>query len=185
MCPEIVSGAAMAACEPAGQRADGQPCGADVQCTSAYCRRSLGHCGVCTARLPKGAKCTPGIDDQCQRGLVCPASGVCVAPGGMNDACNPQTRPCLPHLRCASGICLAPLAAGASCSGDDCNQLLGLWCNKPGGAMRGTCQAAKVGNKLAGPVGRLVKWRYVVPYTVLNLPRALAYRRGWMGRNRA
>jgi len=34
-------------------------------------------------------------------------------------------------------------------------------------------------------VGRLVKWRYVVPYTVLNLPRALAYRRGWMGRNRA
>jgi hypothetical protein len=140
-CGDVVSGAAVAACFPAGSRADSQPCGINTQCASGYCQLKGARCGMCRPRAAASASCDPQEDGQCQRGLVC--TGTCVKPGAVGAACT-DARPCQALLRCGAGVCVVPSPAGAPCAGDECNDLIGLACIKPAGASRGTCQAMKL-----------------------------------------
>jgi hypothetical protein len=139
-CADIAVTSPIAACFPPGSRIDGRPCAVGSQCASGYCRIGAAPCGQCSPRLAAGARCDRAESGQCQRGLTCAEAGSCVLPGGVGAACNPQSRPCQPHLACAGGLCLLPAAASAPCTGEECGPLSGFWCDKPLGALRGSCR---------------------------------------------
>lgn len=113
---------APSACNPkAGNLPDGAACGADSQCASTYCERSVGQCGTCVRRMPLGKACDTSLD--CDFGLVClaQASGgrTCVATTivGAGQSCG-MGKDCQPGLICSNSAtpkCMTPLMVGATC----------------------------------------------------------------------
>jgi hypothetical protein len=140
-CSDVINFAVLDACFPAGTRANGSTCGANGQCASNYCQKGTKSCGVCMPRVAASGKCDGSESGQCDRGLVCSMAGSCVAPATAGSVCNPQTRPCQAQLTCTGGVCVMPATmVGASCTDTDCSVLQGLYCAKPPGQLRGTCQ---------------------------------------------
>lgn len=86
-CKELVSGQLPAECELPGGLPNGSVCGDDNQCQSTQCLFDSGKkCGVCKALQPVGGSCTAQSD--CERGLGCSSSKVCVAYKKAGEACD-------------------------------------------------------------------------------------------------
>jgi len=124
-------------CEaPAGNLADGAPCGVGAQCRGGGCfppDNSL--CGVCTTLAPVGASCSAS-NVSCQDNLQCLA-GTCVAYLREGDACRFVGTPlCAFGLAClgaasGQGKCGKRLGLGALCDpmAFECNDAQGLTCD--------------------------------------------------------
>ncbi len=122
-----------ASCMTEGKRADGQSCTTTYQCASAsHCLRPKGAtCGSCTPLPTVGNACT----DVCSPGSICLAS-TCVAPQGYNQACDVNSKPCVPRVNaCIEGVCSPMVALGQPCSGPadvigsgNCDSAKGLYC---------------------------------------------------------
>lgn len=104
---------------PPGPRPDGSPCGEDGQCASAYCRAGVSdRCGQCAPRSSESGPC--GKDEDCQPGLQCNTSGVCVAYGLAGSPCAAD-RPCAAWLSCtgsspSDATCVPAAGPGQECS---------------------------------------------------------------------
>ncbi len=114
------------ACTVPGSLANGKACGSADQCQSGYCSSSTGICGTCGDRAAAGKACTSS--DGCQSGLVCNSKSVCAQPVAAGGQCS-DVRDCDAGLVCASGTCSQPVAVGKACTGSDCDQLAGAFCN--------------------------------------------------------
>jgi hypothetical protein len=164
-CDQLFGGADIAACDVAGTRDDGQPCGYDSQCKSGSCKGTSGLCGVCTPRSAAGGSCNG--DGDCETGLNC-ANQICVAPVADGGSCTSSGQ-CKGISSCHNGICAAPLGAGQDCNAtSDCDLLHGLVCGpgtkkcaaatlaQPGetcGQVNGTLIACAGGGQCAGSAG--------------------------------
>jgi hypothetical protein len=112
---------------PAGQLANGSPCGASSQCQSAYCNIPANvTCGACGAPPSTGGSCQQ--DSNCPSGNICSNDSICVAPGKAGDACT-ASRPCNLTLACKSGTCAQPDEAGAACTSGTCDAVAGTICS--------------------------------------------------------
>lgn len=134
---------------PAGQAANGAPCGDSGQCASSYCNLGTnGKCGTCAAAVAQaGGACYR--DDDCAFGTRCvgqnangasPTAGKCTALGAAGAACS-ATAPCHASLNCIAGTCTTPLSTGAACDQrpdvfGNCSELRGEYCSAKTG---GTC----------------------------------------------
>ena len=97
-----------------GQRALGDACANNAQCTSAYCRRDRGEvCGTCADPAPVGAACERWTDCASQ---LC-VEKTCRASAKQGEACG--TLPCEGHLVCDGQTCRAPTIVG---EGDACDE---------------------------------------------------------------
>ena len=115
----------------------GGTCMSSAECVSgSYCTQNSapGYCvsGTCQPFALPGQACNPG---RCAPGLGC-SSGVCatVQYVGLGQACDNVATICKQGYRCDAGLCVAPLAAGDSCSAGVCDY--GLGC-----APNNTCQS--------------------------------------------
>lgn len=166
--PAIVSGCAAAyrsatcdtafsqpdACKtPAGQLADGAPCGEGSQCKGRACNKSGdAACGACTTSAAAGADCTT---NQCDEGLRCAENNKCVAAAKAGAACG-DNQPCEAPLTCSKGTCGTGAGAGASCAaGEACDALKGLFCDPTSK----TCKEIKLAN--AGETCGLIDGTFV------------------------
>jgi hypothetical protein len=117
---------------PAGNLADGAPCGVGAQCRGRGCfppDNSL--CGVCTTLSPIGAPCNAS----CQDNVQC-LNGVCVAYLREGDVCRFGGAFCAFGLACigagsGQGRCGKRLGLGAPCdpTAFECNDAQGLSCD--------------------------------------------------------
>jgi hypothetical protein len=114
---------------PAGQLADGAPCGDGAQCTGRRCNKpTWATCGACSTKVAAGGDCKATSD--CDDSLTCAKNGKCVVPAKAGAACG-DTQPCEAPLGCSKGTCAAPLGAGASCAGGEaCDAAQGLYCSQ-------------------------------------------------------
>ena len=136
-CEEVFS-TTPTACQIKGSLKDGTPCAADLQCESGQCDTSgSGDCGVCKSRNPKGSSCESSID--CDYGLDCSTSGVCVEQPKAGDSC--ETVSCQGPLVCTGAdgakTCANSPAAGEACDPNSitapkCSPYLGLICSSSG-----------------------------------------------------
>lgn len=112
---------------PAGQLADGAPCGDGAQCAGRRCNTTAGsQCGACTTKAGAGANCDSSSD--CDESLRCAQNGKCVAPSKAGAPCG-ETQPCVAPLVCSKGTCATGAGAGASCAnGETCDAVKGLFC---------------------------------------------------------
>ncbi|MGZ6092352.1 MAG: hypothetical protein ACXWUG_10055 [Polyangiales bacterium] len=130
-CNDLLDNKLPEACLPkAGGLADGQACGDDNQCKSAFCGFNDGSkiCGVCTAAPGAGAACADG--SKCGPGLKCSTSKKCAAAVAAGGACDAD-KPCGVGSTCVSGTCAKWLGEGASCTSGttaDCDTFQSLFC---------------------------------------------------------
>jgi hypothetical protein len=111
-------------------------------CLDGNCRaNSFCQAGTCIARPELNQACVRqgagALSDPCASTLVCtrisaaPEEWRCESGRAAGMTCEDAVTPCAAGLRCVAGTCTAPLAEGASCTGDVC--VLGLVCRA------GTC----------------------------------------------
>jgi len=129
-CDQIAAGAQPAQCDIRGTLTNGTACGDNAQCSSGYCKISLGFCGVCAARVGAGSAC--GTSADCTTGLVC-GGQTCKSAGSAGDPCD-TSNPCGGGLYCSAataGSCVALVttAGGACPTGSGCSFFDGLTCN--------------------------------------------------------
>lgn len=117
----------------------GGECALDEECKgAAFCKREGESCpGTCSALLEAGDACTE--DDDCADGLTCPkATGRCVAPGHLGEACGRVTdAPCSAGLVCIgadnaaaqSGECSEPEELYAAQLGEACDLENAVFCD--------------------------------------------------------
>ena len=130
LCGNVLDGTMPAACwpQPPGQRATGAACGESGQCAASGCRKATGsYCGTCLAPAALGASCA---STDCEPGLVCNSSQLCVSYGAVGASCSAQ-RPCTVTAVCKSGTCAVPDKLGDSCIANpsSCDALAGLACD--------------------------------------------------------
>jgi hypothetical protein len=120
-------------CEaPAGNVADGAPCGVGAQCRGGGCFLPDNMlCSVCTTLAPVGAPCGAS----CQNNLQC-LNGVCVAHLREGDPCRFGGPLCAFGLACigagsGQGKCAKRLGLGVPCDpvAFECNDSQGLSCD--------------------------------------------------------
>jgi hypothetical protein len=117
---------------PAGNLADGAPCGVGAQCRGAGCfPPDNALCGVCTTLPPLGGPCIA----TCQNNLQC-INQTCVAYLREGDACRFGGPLCAFGLACigagsGQGKCGKRLGVGAPCDpmAFECNGPQGISCN--------------------------------------------------------
>jgi hypothetical protein len=128
-CTAFLDGVLPSTCALApGAYADGQACGSPEQCSGGDCFRAAGSfCGTCATLAAAGASCAAA---DCQAGLFCSKSQLCVAPAAEGAACSTD-QPCDATHICESGTCAAPLEDGATCStsNDECASYKGYYCH--------------------------------------------------------
>jgi len=141
-CVDLFAGALPQACQPvAGQLVNGNTCGDDSQCASAFCANGTpDQCGTCGPATREGDPC---INEDCPFGLACIAE-VCIKRAKENEACDAAKKPCVSGLYCSAAKADAGGDAGLTCSpglklGDTCDPALattgpcdgttGLFCN--------------------------------------------------------
>jgi hypothetical protein len=116
-------------CNFNGTLADGTVCGDNTQCTSGFCQRAGGLCGVCAPKGGPGGACASGSTDECLAGLVCSQNKTCVAPAGAGEACDDASLPCATNLFCTvAKTCARTVAAGQECPGTYLNIADGTLC---------------------------------------------------------
>lgn len=152
-CDALLGNSEPAACNVAGSRNDGEPCGFDLQCKSTNCKTAGSECGTCGPRAAAGGSCD--VDNDCQTGLLC-VNDVCAQPVAAGGACADPDQ-CQGSLICKGGTCAKGGAAGAACDPQeqDCDFLQGLYC-EPQSKVCAQAASAKVGE----PCG-LVGGKYV------------------------
>jgi len=158
-CADVLSHKTPSSCQPKGGTVgNGMACGDDWQCASGHCAiPDNATCGVCANLAPAGGSCPSNTDDECEFGLVCADSMLCVTPGAAGTSCD-ANHPCAEPLVCigatmaAQGTCAMGGASGAACTSDQaCSIVQGLWCTR--GTNR-TC-ASIVGASPGMPCGLL------------------------------
>jgi hypothetical protein len=165
---------------PAGTLANGAPCGASAQCTSAYCAvTATTVCGTCQPLPTAGAACQ--IEADCGRDLACATPTVAAGDAGIpapkcaawvaaNGACLTGYQPCQNGLSCVGdneatmtqGSCKPTGATvGAACDASrktmaGCDNAVGLVCIPTAkGSAVGTCQKITIASSSApcGDIG--------------------------------
>jgi hypothetical protein len=114
-CAALLDNEVVPACLPkSGGLADGQACGTDSQCKSAFCALDgdVAVCGKCAPKPVEGGACLEG---KCPAGLRCSRKSTCakvVADGGACD----DGKPCATGSACYKGVCTKGQATeGAAC----------------------------------------------------------------------
>jgi hypothetical protein len=130
-CADLVSGKQPDACNIHGTLMTGAPCGSSVQCAGAnsFCNIPGNQvCGTCDTLAALGGPCAQITD--CQLGLACSSTGMCVTPGTMGAACSAM-QPCATSLSCVNAKCAAPGGMGDTCdpNAQNCDYTKGLFCN--------------------------------------------------------
>jgi hypothetical protein len=126
---------------PAGQRAVGEPCSFNAQCTTAFCGVApTALCGTCQAPPSAGTSCA---ETSCGPSMSCVVATMqCQMPVAQNGPCD-RTLPCAAGLSCVGastspptmGTCMmAVQLQGGTCDparqfGPDCDPLQGLSCD--------------------------------------------------------
>jgi hypothetical protein len=137
-CSDVLAHKTPASCHPQGGTVgNGMACGDDWQCASGHCAiPDNATCGVCADLAGGGGSCPNHTDDECEFGLVCADSLLCVAPGGAGVSCD-TGHPCINPLVCvgatmtAPGVCGMGGMPGAACTSDQgCSVVQGLWCTR-------------------------------------------------------
>jgi len=130
-CTDTTAAKVPPACDLAGKRAVGEPCGADSQCASKACGSVdiFTHCGTCVAQAGLGEACGT---IRCTFGLWC-SSGKCAPVGSLGAACSGSSS-CVSSLTCFGGKCVAHAKAGEPCddsrkTAPDCDFSLGQICD--------------------------------------------------------
>lgn len=152
-CDSLFANDTPAACRIAGARADGEKCGADLQCQSQHCSTAPGSdCGTCRKLATAGEPCN-GTSEDCEGALLC-VNDVCATPVAAGGQCTSGDQ-CVGTLICKGGTCAKALGAGEACGQGDCDLFAGLFCDPASK----TCKAVKfVGN---GEACGLVEGAYV------------------------
>jgi hypothetical protein len=152
-CSDMLNNVEPSSCKIKGSRADGEPCGSDEQCQSAFCKTNGSNCGACGEPAAAGDPCTKNAD--CASGLVC-ATGVCKTPVDAGGQCTDKSD-CASGLTCKSGTCALPGGAGAPCSvtAQDCDTTAGLFCST-------NAVCTSVGTASAGQACGVINGTYVV-----------------------
>jgi hypothetical protein len=130
-CADLIAGIAPSGCNIHGTLPVGAACGSSVQCMgdNSYCNIPANQmCGVCATLAGAGQACMQATD--CQLGLACASSGMCVTPGDMGAHCDTQ-HPCRVSFTCVNGTCAPPVEAMGTCdpNAQNCDYAAGLFCN--------------------------------------------------------
>jgi hypothetical protein len=141
-CDALLSVAPIPACTHRGTKGAADPCNANDECSTGFCKQSGWACGQCADLPAAGSTCT--MDTDCAPGNWCMPSKKCEPPANLGESCSDQLY-CAPELICYNGTCTkAPNKVNATCdsaSGLRCDWWLGLYCSS-GSCVQGTPVAA-------------------------------------------
>ena len=133
-----------AECQVTGTLAAGSACGDGAQCQTGYCTMDyFTVCGVCADPVKAGGQCSKS--DQCEIGLDCYSPGTCEASATQGESCTQVG--CVSGTSCVNSVCVAKLAAGATCDASNSNCDLWLTCDpstlkcveRPSAALNASC----------------------------------------------
>jgi hypothetical protein len=112
------------ACVTPGERAQGEPCVFNSQCSSLTCKYASAECGKCALEVGMGESCAAD-DVECASGYQCGGPNqTCmplttpVAPPGPNEPCSPSSPPCVDDYWCppwTDAVCTPLPTVGQAC----------------------------------------------------------------------